>query len=247
MTLHLGVNVDHVATLRQARRTTYPDPLYAALVAEQSGADSITIHLREDRRHIQDRDVHLCQQALQTRVNLEMAATEEMLAIALRHRPHAACIVPERREERTTEGGLDAAGQHNHLKPMIARLSDAGIRVSLFIEASEKQLDAAKSLGAPVIEIHTGKYCETEGAEQAAELERIRKAAAHAEALGLECHAGHGLNFETVAPVAAIPTVIELNIGHFLIGEAIFGGLDGAIRRMRALMNDARGLTAKSA
>lgn len=245
--LRLGVNIDHVATIRNARGGKHPDPVRAAKLAAAAGADGITAHLREDRRHISDSDIDRLMAEISLPLNLEMAATEEMLAIALRHKPHAACIVPERREERTTEGGLDAAGQFAHLQPMIARLSDAGIRVSLFIEASEKQLDAARALGAPVIEIHTGKYCETEGAEQAAELERIRKAAAHAEKLGLECHAGHGLNFETVTPVAAIPTIIELNIGHFLIGEAIFGGLDGAIRRMRALMNDARGLTAKSA
>jgi len=245
--LRLGVNIDHVATIRNARGGKHPDPVRAAKLAAAAGADGITAHLREDRRHISDSDIDRLMAEISLPLNLEMAATDEMLAIALRHKPHAACIVPERREERTTEGGLDAAGQFAHLKPMIAKLSDAGIRVSLFIEASEKQLDAAKQLGAPVIEIHTGKYCETEGAEQAAELERIRKAAAHAETLGLECHAGHGLNFETVTPVAAIPTIVELNIGHFLIGEAIFGGLDGAIRRMRALMNDARGLTAKSA
>lgn len=245
--LRLGVNIDHVATIRNARGGRHPDPVRAARLAAAAGADGITAHLREDRRHISDNDIDRLMAEISLPLNLEMAATEEMLAIALHHKPHAACIVPERREERTTEGGLDAAGQFSHLKPMIARLSEAGIRVSLFIEASEKQLDAAKALGAPVIEIHTGKYCETEGAEQAAELERIRRAAAHAETLGLECHAGHGLNFETVTPVAAISTIVELNIGHFLIGEAIFGGLDGAIRRMRALMNDARGLTAKSA
>ena len=245
--LRLGVNIDHVATIRNARGGRHPDPVRAARMAAAAGADGITAHLREDRRHISDGDIDRLMAEISLPLNLEMAATEEMLAIALRHRPHAVCIVPERREERTTEGGLDAAGQLAHLQPMIARLSEAGIRVSLFIEASEKQLDAAKALGAPVIEIHTGKYCEAEGAEQAAELERIRRAAAHAETLGLECHAGHGLNFETVAPVASIPTIAELNIGHFLIGEAIFGGLDGAIRRMRVLMNDARGLTAKSA
>ncbi len=245
--LRLGVNIDHVATIRNARGGRHPDPVRAAKMAAAAGADGITAHLREDRRHISDSDIDRLMAEISLPLNLEMAATEEMLAIALRHKPHAACIVPERREERTTEGGLDAAGQFAHLQPMIAKLSEAGIRVSLFIEASERQLDAAKKLGAPVIEIHTGKYCETEGTEQAVELERIRKAAAHAETLGLECHAGHGLNFETVTPVAAIPTIVELNIGHFLIGEAIFGGLDGAIRRMRALMNDARGLTAKSA
>lgn len=245
--LRLGVNIDHVATIRNARGGRHPDPVRAAKLAAAAGADGITAHLREDRRHISDNDIDRLMAEISLPLNLEMAATEEMLAIALRHKPHAACIVPERREERTTEGGLDAAGQFAHLKPMVARLSEAGIRVSLFIEASEKQLEAAKALGAPVIEIHTGKYCETEGAEQAAELERIRKAAARAEMLGLECHAGHGLNFDTVTPVAVIPSIVELNIGHFLIGEAIFGGLDGAIRRMRALMNDARGLTARSA
>lgn len=245
--LRLGVNIDHVATIRNARGGRHPDPVRAAKMAAAAGADGITAHLREDRRHISDGDIDRLMAEISLPLNLEMAATEEMLAIALRHKPHAACIVPERREERTTEGGLDAAGQFDHLKPMVAKLSAAGIRVSLFIEASLKQLDAAKALGAPVIELHTGRYCETEGAEQVVELERIRNAAAHAETLGLECHAGHGLNFETVALIAAIPTVVELNIGHFLIGEAIFGGLDGAIRRMRALMNDARGLTAKSA
>jgi pyridoxine 5-phosphate synthase len=245
--LRLGVNIDHVATIRNARGGKHPDPVRAAKLAAAAGADGITAHLREDRRHISDSDIDRLMAEISLPLNLEMAATDEMLAIALRHKPHAACIVPERREERTTEGGLDAAGQFAHLQPMIAKLSEAGIRVSLFIEASEQQLDAAKKLGAPVIEIHTGKYCETEGAAQLAELERIRRAAAHAETLGLECHAGHGLNFETVTPVAAIPTIVELNIGHFLIGEAIFGGLDGTIRRMRAMMNDARGLTAKSA
>jgi pyridoxine 5-phosphate synthase len=245
--LRLGVNIDHVATIRNARGGRHPDPVRAAKVAAAAGADGITAHLREDRRHISDGDIDRLVAEISLPLNLEMAATEEMLAIALRHKPHAACIVPERREERTTEGGLDAAGQFDHLKPMIAKLSEAGIRVSLFIEASQKQLDAAKALGAPVIEIHTGRYCETEGAEQVAELDRIRRAAAHAAAIGLECHAGHGLNFDTVVPIAAIPTVVELNIGHFLIGEAIFGGLDGAIRRMRALMNDARGVAARSA
>jgi pyridoxine 5-phosphate synthase len=245
--LRLGVNIDHVATIRNARGGRHPDPVRAAKLAAAAGADGITAHLREDRRHISDGDIDRLMAEISLPLNLEMAATEEMLAIALRHKPHAACIVPERREERTTEGGLDAAGQFEHLKPIVQQLSAAGIRVSLFIEASLKQLDAAKALGAPVIELHTGRYCETVGAEQVVELERIRNAAIHAETLGLECHAGHGLTFDTVAPIAAIPTVVELNIGHFLIGEAIFGGLDGAIRRMRALMNDARGLTAKSA
>lgn len=245
--LRLGVNIDHVATIRNARGGRHPDPVRAAKMAAGAGADGITAHLREDRRHISDNDIDRLMAEISLPLNLEMAATQEMLAIALRHKPHAVCIVPERREERTTEGGLDAAGQHNHLSPIIRQLSANGSRVSLFIEPSIKQLDAAKALGAPVVELHTGRYCETEGAAQQVELERIAKAAAHAEAIGLECHAGHGLNFDTVAPVAAIPTIVELNIGHFLIGEAIFGGLDGAIRRMRALMNEARGVNAKSA
>ena len=242
--LHLGVNVDHVATLRQARGTTYPDPLFAALIAEQAGADSITIHLREDRRHIQDRDVRMCKDALQTRLNLEMAATDEMLAIALRHGPHAACIVPERREERTTEGGLDAAGGHNHLKRFVGELGEAGIRVSLFIEPDPRQLDAARELGAPVVELHTGAYCEAvaEGDAEGAGRHkgRIAAAARQGAALGLEIHAGHGLTYETVKPVAALPEIAELNIGHFLIGEAIFVGLEESVRRMRAMMDDAR-------
>jgi pyridoxine 5-phosphate synthase len=238
--LRLGVNIDHVATIRNARGGRHPDPLRAAHLAIAAGADGITAHLREDRRHISDDDIARLKGELTRPLNFEMAATQEMLGIALRHVPHACCLVPGKREERTTEGGLDAAGQFAHLKPIIARLSDAGIRVSLFIEASEKQLDAARALGAPVIEIHTGKYCETEGAEQAVELERIRKAAVHAEAIGLECHAGHGLNFETVAPVAAIPTLVELNIGHFLIGEAVFVGLDNAVRTMRGAMDRGR-------
>ena len=245
--LRLGVNIDHVATIRNARGGKHPDPVRAARMAAAAGADGITAHLREDRRHISDADIDRLMAEIDLPLNLEMAATEEMLAIALRHRPHACCIVPERREERTTEGGLDAVGQHNHLAPMIRQLGAAGIRVSLFIEAAIPQLDAAKALGAPVVEIHTGRYCETTGRERDTELERIRAAAAHAEAIGLECHAGHGLSFETVAPIAAIPTIVELNIGHFLIGEAIFGGLDGAIRRMRSLMDEARGTRAKSA
>ena len=245
--LRLGVNIDHVATIRNARGGGHPDPVRAAKMAAAAGADGITAHLREDRRHISDADIDRLMAAIDLPLNLEMAATGEMLAIALRHRPHAACIVPERREERTTEGGLDAAGQHNHLMPIIRELSVAGIRVSLFIEPSIAQLDAAKSLGAPVVELHTGRYCDTDGAERATELERIRAAAAHAEAIGLECHAGHGLTYDTVGPVAAIPTIVELNIGHFLVGEAIFCGLDAAIRRMRVLMDEARGLHARSA
>lgn len=238
--LRLGVNIDHVATVRNARGIRHPDPVRAAVLAEKSGADGITAHLREDRRHIADDDIERLMSEISVPLNFEMAATDEMLEIALRHKPHAACIVPEKREELTTEGGLDAAGGHNHLQHYVAELSKAGIRVSLFIDPDPVQLDAAVSLGAPVVELHTGRYCEVEEAEQDAELERITVAAAHAEAVGLECHAGHGLSFDTVGPVAAIPTVVELNIGHFLIGEAIFGGLESAVKRMRSLMDKAR-------
>jgi pyridoxine 5-phosphate synthase len=238
--LRLGVNIDHVATIRNARGGLHPDPVRAARLAEEAGADGITAHLREDRRHITDQDIARLAAEITLPLNLEMAATEEMLAIALRHKPHAACIVPERRAERTTEGGLDAAGQHNHLAPMVRALAAAGIRVSLFVAPDIRQLDAAKALGAPVVELHTGAYCEAEGAARAAELRRLKEAAAHAASLGLETHAGHGLSYDTVAPIAAIPTVVELNIGHFLIGEAIFGGLHSAIVRMRAVMDRAR-------
>jgi pyridoxine 5-phosphate synthase len=238
--LRLGVNVDHVATVRNARGGKLPDPLRAAAIAAAAGADGITAHLREDRRHIVDVDIEGLMRELKIPLNFEMAATPEMVGVAVKHRPHAACIVPEKREERTTEGGLDAAGQHNHLKPMVARLRDAGIRVSLFIEADPRQLDAAVSLGAPVVELHTGRYCELEGAAQRAELARLQKAAALCGKLGLECHAGHGLSYADVGPVAAIPEVRELNIGHFLVGEAIFVGLDKAIREMRRVMDEAR-------
>ncbi|HKV14282.1 MAG TPA: pyridoxine 5'-phosphate synthase [Reyranella sp.] len=238
--LRLGVNIDHVATVRNARGGKLPDPLRAARIAAEAGADGITAHLREDRRHIVDADIDGLMRELEIPLNLEMAATPEMVSIALRHRPHAACIVPEKREERTTEGGLDAAGQHNHLKPMVARLRDAGIRVSLFIEADPRQLEAAVVLGAPVVELHTGRYCELEGEAQRSELARLQKAAALCGKLGLECHAGHGLSYGDVAPVAAIPEVRELNIGHFLIGEAIFVGLGPAIREMRRVMDEAR-------
>ena len=238
--LRLGVNIDHVATVRNARGGAMPDPLRAARIAAAAGADGITAHLREDRRHIVDDDIARLMSELTVPLNFEMAATPEMVEIALRHRPHAACIVPEKREERTTEGGLDAAGQHNHLKPMIERLSQAGIRVSLFIEADPRQLEAARSLSAPVVELHTGRYCELEGQAQAAELERLRRGAALCGKLGLECHAGHGLTYDNVGPVAAIPEVRELNIGHFLIGEAIFIGLEPAIHGMRRLMDAAR-------
>jgi len=238
--LRLGVNIDHVATVRNARGGKLPDPLRAARIAAEAGADGITAHLREDRRHIVDADIAGLMRELEIPLNLEMAATPEMVGIALRHRPHAACIVPEKREERTTEGGLDAAGQHNHLKPMVARLRDAGIRVSLFIEADPRQLEAAVALGAPVVELHTGRYCELEGEAQRSELARLQKAAALCGKHGLECHAGHGLSYADVGPVAAVRQVRELNIGHFLIGEAIFVGLGAAIREMRRVMDEAR-------
>ena len=238
--LRLGVNVDHVATVRNARGIAHPDPVRAALLAAEAGADGITAHLREDRRHIVDEDIERLMAELEIPLNFEMAATEEMVGIAVRHKPHAACIVPEKREELTTEGGLDAVGGHNHLKPVVAELGRAGIRVSLFIDPDAKQLDAAVDLGAPVVELHTGRYCEVEGEERGKELDRIVAAAAHAEKIGLECHAGHGLNYETVGPVAAIPNLVELNIGHFLVGEAIFVGFAEAIRKMRAAMDEAR-------
>ena len=239
--LRLGVNVDHVATVRNARGIAHPDPVRAAFLAAEAGADGITAHLREDRRHIVDDDIERLMNELELPLNFEMAATDEMRDIALRHKPHAACIVPEKREEVTTEGGLDAVKGHNYLVPYVRELVDAGIRVSLFIDPEKDQLDAAVSLGAPVVELHTGTYCEVEeGAAREAELYRIQEAAAHAAAVGLECHAGHGLAFDTVAPIAAIPTIVELNIGHFLIGEAVFGGLDSAIKKMRALMDRAR-------
>jgi pyridoxine 5-phosphate synthase len=238
--LRLGVNIDHVATIRNARGGKHPDPVRAASLAAAVGADGITAHLREDRRHILDADIARLVREIELPLNLEMAATAEMLAIAVSHKPHAACLVPEKRSEVTTEGGLDAAGGHEHLAPIIRRLGDAGVRVSLFIDAEKRQLDAAATLGAPVVELHTGAYCDAQGVQRERELQRLVAAAAHAEAIGLECHAGHGLSFETVAAVASIPTIVELNIGHFLIGEAIFSGLDEAIKRMRALMDEAR-------
>jgi pyridoxine 5-phosphate synthase len=242
--LRLGVNIDHVATIRNARGGRHPDPVRAAHIAAEAGADGITAHLREDRRHITDEDIARLSVEIDRPLNLEMAATEEMLQIALRHKPHAACIVPEKREERTTEGGLDAAGGHNQLKHFVSSLSGVGIRVSLFIEAEQRQMEAAASLGAQVVEIHTGRYCDLalagDGPGRERELDRIREAARYAASLGLEVHAGHGLTFETVGGVAAIPEVVELNIGHFLIGEAIFSGLDSAMRRMRAQMDTAR-------
>lgn len=238
--IHLGVNVDHVATLRQARRTTYPDPLYAALVAEQAGADSITIHLREDRRHIQDRDVRLCQQALQTRVNLEMAATQEMVEIACEVRPTDCCLVPERRAEVTTEGGLDVVGQEAALKPICARLTAAGIRVSLFIDPDTQQLDAAVRVGAPVVELHTGAYADATGEARARELQRVQHAARHASRIGLTVHAGHGLNYHNVQPIAAIREIVELNIGHAIVARAVIDGMSSAVAEMKRLMLQAR-------
>ena len=239
--LRLGVNIDHVATVRNARGSGYPDPVRAALLAVEAGADAITAHLREDRRHITDDDIARLATGLTVPLNLEMAATDEMLAIALKHRPHASCIVPEKREERTTEGGIDAAGQFERLSPIVAQLREAGVRVSLFIEPDAAQIDAAIRLGAPVVELHTGRYAELDGEARTAELRRLSDAAALAAKNGIEVHAGHGLTFDNVGPIAAIPQVRELNIGHFLIGEALFVGLDGAVRRMREDMDAARG------
>jgi pyridoxine 5-phosphate synthase len=239
--LRLGINIDHVATVRNARGGRHPDPVRAARLAITAGADGITAHLREDRRHIRDDDIRRLMETIERPLNLEMAATDEMVEIAVKHRPHAACLVPEKRNEVTTEGGLDVVGGAAHLAPAVRRLSDAGIRVSLFIDPEPRQLDAARAVGAPVVELHTGTYCDAvnDGA-RAPELGRLVAAAAHAEAIGLECHAGHGLTYDTVGPVAAIPTVVELNIGHFLVGEAIFEGLDAAIKRMRAAMDRGR-------
>jgi pyridoxine 5-phosphate synthase len=238
--LRLGVNIDHVATVRNARGAGYPDPVRAALLAAEAGADGITAHLREDRRHITDADIARLSAELPIPLNLEMAATDEMLDIALRHKPNAACIVPEKREELTTEGGLDAAGQFSRLAPMVTGLGDAGVRVSLFIEPDPRQIDAAIRLRAPVIELHTGKYAELSGEAQAEELRRLSDAVALAAKNGIEVHAGHGLTYDNVAPIAAIPQVRELNIGHFLIGEAIFVGLAESVRRMRVAMDEAR-------
>ncbi|WP_313434145.1 pyridoxine 5'-phosphate synthase [Novosphingobium sp.] len=238
--LRLGVNIDHVATIRNARGGEHPDPARAARIVAEAGGDGITVHLREDRRHIRDEDLERVASATGLPINLEMAATEEMLEIALRHRPHAACIVPERREERTTEGGLDAAGQHNRLAPIVARLADAGIRVSLFIAPEPRQIEAAMKLGAPVVEFHTGEYAHAEGEQVAVELRRIVDMAALAAKNGIEPHAGHGLTYENVQPIAAIPQLAELNIGHYLIGEAIFCGLETSVRKMRQLMDEVR-------
>ena len=237
--LRLGVNIDHVATVRNARGGAHPDPVRAAVAAEAAGADGITAHLREDRRHIRDADMYAIRQAVTVPLNFEMAATDEMVGIALDVKPNAACIVPERREEVTTEGGLAVAGRESELEPYFTRIRDAGIRLSLFIEASEVEIRAAAAVGADIIELHTGRYCHDESG-RAAELARIRKAAELADSLGVECHGGHGLDFDTVGAIAAIPQMHELNIGHFLMGEAMFSGIDKAIAEMRRLMNEAR-------
>ncbi len=242
--LRLGVNIDHVATVRNARGSDYPDPVRAAKLAEAAGADGITAHLREDRRHIRDADIEALMNSLTVPLNFEMAATDEMQQIALRHVPHAVCIVPEKREERTTEGGLEVARDENRIADFIAPLKDAGCRVSLFIAADEAQVLSASRIGAEVVELHAGAYCDflSEGRTEAAheELERLRAMSQYGHSLGLEVHAGHGITYDSVASIAAFPEVMELNIGHFLIGEAIFSGLDSAIRRMRALMDKAR-------
>ena len=242
--LRLGVNIDHVATVRNARGGAYPDPLRAAKLSEEAGADGITAHLREDRRHISDADIDGLMEVLTVPLNFEMAATPEMQAIALRHKPHAVCIVPEKREERTTEGGLEVAREENRIAHFIAPLRDAGCRVSIFIAADQRQIEAARRIGAQVIELHTGAYCDfhAEGniAARDSELQKLTEMSSLAHSLGLEVHAGHGLTYDTVSPIAQLPEVIELNIGHFIIGEAIFRGLTPAIAEMRRLMDEAR-------
>ena len=249
--LRLGVNIDHEATVRNARGSAYPDPVRAAKLAEEAGADGITAHLREDRRHISDRDIDGLMEALEVPLNFEMAATEEMQRIALRHKPHAVCIVPEKREEKTTEGGLEVAREENRLAHFIAPLREAGSRVSIFIAADRRQIDAAHRIGAQVIELHTGAYCDAhaEGRfeERDREFQSLREMSAYAHSLGLEVHAGHGLTYDTVKPIAAFPEVAELNIGHFIVGEAIFLGLKPAIEEMRQLMDEARGEDYRSA
>ena len=239
-TIHLGLNIDHVATLRQARGTVYPDPLAAALLAEQSGADSITLHLREDRRHIQDQDVRSIRRVLQTRMNLEMACTEEMLGLAEEIKPQDVCLVPEKRAELTTEGGLDVVGHYDLISAAVHRLSSAGIRVSLFIDPENKQLEAAAKMGAPVIELHTGAYAEHQGQSQMAELVRIKAAAKYGSELGLVVNAGHGLHYENVQSIASIPEIVELNIGHAIVARAVFDGLAAAVSEMKRLMLQAR-------
>lgn len=238
--LHLGVNIDHVATLRQARGTNYPNPIAAALVAEDAGADSITLHLREDRRHIQDRDVVALRDAMRTHMNLEMAVTEEMLAVALDIKPGDCCLVPEKREELTTEGGLDVAGQPDRVADACARLADQGIRVSLFIDPDQRQLDAAVQAGAPVVELHTGTYADAGGEQQQHELERVVSAASYGQEIGLIVNAGHGLHYENVTAIARIPEIVELNIGHAIISQSLFDGLSQAVGNMKRLMNEAR-------
>jgi pyridoxine 5-phosphate synthase len=238
--IELGINIDHVATVRQARRAPYPDPVHAALLAEQAGADNITLHLREDRRHIQDRDVHALRPLLQTRMNLEMGLTNEMVEIALGVRPQDCCLVPEKREEVTTEGGLEVAADVERVAAGVRKLSAAGIRVALFIAPDLAQIEAAKRSGAPVIELHTGTYAEATGSAQARELERLSTAAKRAASLGLEVHAGHGLTYNNVGPVAGISEIVELNIGHCIIARAIFTGLEAAVKDMKALMQGAR-------
>jgi pyridoxine 5-phosphate synthase len=239
-TIRLGINIDHVATVRQARGAQYPDPVHAALLAEQAGADSITVHLREDRRHIQDRDVRALRGLLQTRMNLEMAVTEEMLALACELKPADCCLVPEKREEITTEGGLDVASQVPRVQEAARRLAQAGVRLSLFIDPDPRQVEAAARIGAPAIELHTGAYAESTGPQQAAELSRLLASAQLGARLGLSVHAGHGLHYHNVQPVAAIREIVELNIGHAIVARAIFTGLDRAVRDMKALMTAAR-------
>lgn len=238
--LRLGVNIDHVATIRNARGGSHPSPLRAAHLAAKAGADGITAHLREDRRHMTDKDIESLIAEIDLPLNLEIAATDEMLKIALKHSPHAVCIVPEKREERTTEGGLDVVGGKSQLMPTIRSLMDNGIRVSLFVEADIKQIEAAKYLEVPVIEIHTGAYCDASETSRDQELSKIKKAAGYAVELNIEAHAGHGLGFDTVGAISEMPQFSELNIGHFLIGEAIFEGFDSSIKRMRLLMDSAR-------
>lgn len=240
--LRLGVNIDHVATIRNARGGRHPDPIRAAFLAVQAGADGITAHLREDRRHISDADIDALADRLSVPLNLEMAATEEMLEIALRHKPHACCLVPEKREEVTTEGGLDVVGNYDTLEPVVTKLTDAGIRVSMFIDPERSQLDATAKLGAPVAELHTGAYCDAPEKKQPQELARIADAARYGHSLGIEMHAGHGLSYENVADVAILPEIKELNIGHFLVGEAIFVGFEESIKRMRHMMDEARSM-----
>jgi pyridoxine 5-phosphate synthase len=240
MTIALGINIDHVATLRQARRGRYPDPVHAALAAEMAGADSITLHLREDRRHIQDQDVRTLRNLLQTHMNLELAVTDEMIGIACEVRPSDCCLVPERREEITTEGGLDVASQIPRIGAAVAQLAQKGIRVALFIDPDPRQIEAAEQTGAPAIELHTGAYAEGTGSQLATELERLHAGARQAAALGLEVHAGHGLNYHNVQPVAAIRDIVELNIGHAIIGRAVFDGLQVAVRDMKSLLVAAR-------